>query len=91
IEQDFLKSKGFKLKATPGKTPIPDLRDRHIDIIELDGISLGMLAQDITQLIRRSQNCYAFTKKEVSELLRNAIKNKRLLIEDLNENLSQQL
>ena len=90
-EQDFLESKGFKLKATLGKTPIQDLRDRHIDIIELDAISLAMLAQEITQLSRQSQNCYPFTKKKVHELLRNAIENGRLLIEDLDENLAQKL
>ena len=91
IDQDFLESKGFQLKATLGTTPIQDLRDRHIDIVELDAMNLTVLAQEITQLIRQSNNCYSFTKKGVGDLLRNAIESKRLLIEDLDENLAQKL
>lgn len=91
IEQDVLESKGFKLKATEGNTPIQDLRDRHIDVVELDAINLTRLAQEITQLIRQSKNCYPFTQKKVRELLRNAIETQRLLIKDLDKNLAQKL
>ena len=54
-------------------------------------MNLTVLAQEITQLIRQSQNCYLFTKKEVSTLLRNALENQRLLIENLDKNLAQKL
>ena len=91
IDQDFFESKGFQLKATLGTTPIQDLRNRHIDIVELDAMNLTVLAQEITQLIRQSQNCYLFTKQEVSTLLRKALENKRLLIENLDKNLAQKL
>ena len=87
-----LRSEGILLRPSDGQTPVSDLRERHADAIELTADTLCRVAKPIAYYIRKDgDNCFLFTKREVLEILAEAIREGRLALEDLKDKVGDRV
>jgi len=91
LSKGTLESLGIRLEATPGRTAIPHLRSRHVDLSGLELQRLGGLATNIAMQVRNELNCYRFTRTRVLKLLQAAIENGKIEIELLDKKLQAEL
>ncbi|MBD3308640.1 hypothetical protein GF339_19680 [candidate division KSB3 bacterium] len=75
----------FSFEATLGNTPISDLRERHLDMIELTMGKLTEVARYVANSIRNENKCQRFRKKQLEGLVMKAVRDGRLRIEDLSD------
>lgn len=85
IEKSSLEEEGLALEATLGKTPVEDLRSRHMDIVNLNMTKLCFLAREIAPKVRNNSDCYRFKATRVRQLIVEAIQNGRLELDSLKE------
>ena len=80
----------FVTRSTPSQTIIEDMRDKHVDIVNLN---YGKLRNVIICFIEAiTENHYkTFSKKEVKNILLNAIKDNRLDINKLYPKVKEEL
>jgi hypothetical protein len=86
-----LEAIGVETQETVGDTPVKELRHRHVDMRYLDLKRLVTLAGTIAPGIRSGDSVTMFTKKELMNLVRDAVSANRVSREDLSEKLRQQL
>lgn len=87
IEREDLTNAGIQLESSSGKTPVLDLRETHVDAIELDGKRLLVIADSIARAVRSTVQVQQFTVAEVIEILAMGVNTGRLSLEDLNGSL----
>jgi hypothetical protein len=80
----------FVVSETPGKTPIPDLQARHIDLCSLDGRSLLDFADGLYDRIQAG-NCLRFTQKQLIDLVRAALREGRVTPDTLQGRVREQV
>jgi len=90
LEKSDVEAAELNLVATPGRTLVADLKDRHRDIIDLDYVSLGVVANLIITKIREGA-VKRYTKGDLKQLLKTALEMGRLTLAELNPNLSKKL
>lgn len=78
---------GFQFEHVPGRTPIQELRDRHLDLVHLTVDNLASFAHFMKVRVRNDIDCHFFTRDEVRTMLSQAIASGRLQIDDLNEKI----
>jgi hypothetical protein len=78
LKMSDLEARGIALTATPGETPVTDLRARHRDLANLDMVAHGSVAVPIATLVRARTDHYSFTRRRVLELLGAAIDSGRV-------------
>jgi len=91
VEIDLLHENDFALKRTEGNTPIEDLRDKHIDVVDLDLHKLGKVATILANCIRRKGHFRRFRRSEVKEILRKALRENRFPVNKLGTRLREEL
>lgn len=70
--------------STPGQTAAVDLRDRHIDLTQLNTDHIQRLARAIADQVRAEQGrVRRFTKSKIKSLLSRAIQEGRVEVENL--------
>lgn len=89
MENEF-QADGQCLKESPGRTPVTDLVDRHVDICRLDCSRLGKVAQLVATAIESNQ-CHVFPKGRVKELLIEAVNKGRVAPEQLADRLRSEI
>lgn len=81
-----------KWVRTLGDTPIVDLQNRHIHLLELNIDHINKLARRIAEQTRDSNGlCYRFRQKEVKNLLIKAIQAGRLNIGKLKPDVRKKI
>jgi hypothetical protein len=90
LDCSSLKSAGLKLQISQGTTPVANLADRHVDILELTYRSLGIIADQIVGEFR-GDKVKRYTRNSLKTLLNEAIQKGRLKKDDLNESLREKL
>jgi len=90
LDRSLLEGQGINLHSTPGKTPVRDLVDRHIDISNLAYKSLGILANHIVNGVKE-EKAVRYTKGMIKRLLNSAINEGRLQEIDLHESVRSKL
>ncbi|AQQ72572.1 hypothetical protein SMSP2_02962 [Limihaloglobus sulfuriphilus] len=85
-----LKEEGLELGEQKGDTYVKDLVDAHRNIENLNYFKLGKLAELILKQID-TKNVHRINSSKIVNLLINAIEQKRLEFQDLNENLQAKL
>ncbi len=88
-EEYFLKYQ-IKIENTEGNTIVEDLKNTHVDLIELDYNSLGKVAKHIIESINNDKS-KRFTLAKLREIIQRAIENKRLKLSDLHEGIQKKL
>lgn len=77
---------------TPGKTPINSINKRHVDLVHLNVERLTIIAKVLAPRIRSNDGAvYTLTGGQVKTLVREAIKNERLKLQDLKPKLRKKL
>lgn len=91
LSKDELQAAGLTLEQSDGPTIIQDLRDRHLDMIELTLAKLSKLAELMASQIRGEVKYYHFTKRKVREIVKKAIANHRISVDKLPDKIKQDL
>jgi hypothetical protein len=85
VRRTELEAEGFSTKASPGKTPVVHLRERHVDVVDIDVDCLTKLMMRIDQTLEERHK--AFSKKQVERALCAAVRAGQVALKDLNEKL----
>ena len=85
-----LQDDGLSLRPTPGRTPVKELVDRHVDIHRLDLDRLGRLARRVMTAIETGR-VLRLTRKRVRDLLAQAVKEGRVRLNDLKQRLQEEV
>ncbi len=83
-----IQADGHTLKETPGKTPVADLVNHHVDLCNLDYVGLGKVAQRVAMAIMVRQY-RRLTKKSVRDLLVKAVEQERISPDQLSAGLQK--
>jgi hypothetical protein len=86
-EISSLKALGIQLQETPGDTLVTDLKDSHVDIMNLDLQRISDLARLFACKIRQEKKHKRFSKSAVKKLITDAVEAKRLPRDDLKEDI----
>ena len=90
LDPSSLESNGIMLQSTLGNTPVKNLIDQHIDICDLTYRTLGTVAEQIALALKEGK-VVRYTKGKIKNLLKDAIDQGRLQMNDLNESLRKRL
>ncbi len=90
VSDEDLEADGQALENTKGRTPVPGLVERHVDIQNLDYVRLGKVADRIVAAIARGQR-RLLTKKQVAKLLAAAVNEGRVGLDDLREKVQSEV
>ena len=82
LVDDELRADGQTLRDSDGRTPIPDLVDRHVDVCKLDYIHLGKIACRVVAAIEANR-WRRLQRAHIKKLLLTAIKEDRVKIDKL--------
>ena len=85
-----IQADGHTLQETPGKTPVADLVNRHVDLCKLDYGQLGKVAQRVAMAIVASRY-RRLTKKSVKNLLVKAVEQGRISPDQLSAGLQKEV
>jgi hypothetical protein len=86
----YLAQAGIEYTASKGRTPVTDLAETHINLIQLTYEKLGVIAYHVVDRIVQ-ERIVRYTKGTQKEMLKQAIHQGRLSLEDLNENVRKHL
>lgn len=91
LERAGLEGGGLTLRATPerGTANVPQLNQRHVDIVGLDVARLGFLALQIRDRVRAGSGWRRFREREVLDILCAAIRFRRLDADRLQPSLRE--
>ena len=90
VDEGELKTDGQTLENTKGDTPVTELAERHVDVCQLDSVRLGKVAHRVMAAIKKGQ-CTRLTKKQVTNILVAAVKQKRVDLNDLRPSLRKKI
>ena len=86
ILQDELEGDGLRVASTPGRTPVPSLTARHVDVSHLDYVRLGRIGDRVATAISQDR-CRRFRQPQVVTLLAEAVDQGRLSQEKLTDHI----
>lgn len=72
VDPETLRSRGVRVEASDGRTPVDRLRKRHFDVARLDLGRLGLVAQLMSASVAANQH-QRWTRKEVLRVLVAAV------------------
>ena len=90
MRQDQLGEEGIIMQDVPGRTPVVDLEDSHVDIVNLTYKSLGKVARSIVKCIS-DKYVKRYTRGSLIKLLRTAIESGRLEAERIDPSVADKL
>jgi hypothetical protein len=85
--ESALSERKLGFRNTPAKTPHRKFVERHYDVCDLDYDSLGRFSLVIVDCLRK-ESIVRFTHKQLKDLVRQAVADGRVAIEDLNKNVA---
>lgn len=88
-ERDFA-ADGQSWEATDGRTPVAELRYRHVDLQRLDYVRLGNVARRVAAAIA-SEWCLRFSRRRVKMLLVAAVQRGDVDLADLAERVRDEV
>lgn len=90
-ESNILKKYKVTIKETLGNVPIVRLQNRHRDLADVDYWCLGFIAEHIGDQLNSPSNYKIYTKKEIEQLIKEALKQDSDLINNINPKLRENL
>lgn len=91
VPKEDIASADVSLETTDGITRVEDLKGRHRDTGGLTLDSLSAVARLLAPMIRAGSHCYLFSRKQVLEILRQAVRNGRVDVDSLEERLRAEI
>lgn len=74
---------GIQLQSSAGRTPVGSLRNRHVDAVRLNIGNLAAIAHLMLDRVRSNDSCHLYTKRQVIQLVRQAVENRLVQIDEL--------
>jgi len=90
VQLNQLEENGISMQDTPGKTPIADLVNSHVNIVNLTYISLGKVAHCIVKCFS-DNSVKRYTRGSLKRLLQKAIESGRLEVKKIAPSLAEKL
>ena len=90
-ENNILDKYKVTITETPGNVPIKRLQNRHRYLSNIDYWCLGFIAEHIGDQLNNPVNYKIFTRKEIEQLIRDAINQDKDLINNINPKLKENL
>lgn len=90
VSKKQLEADGISIQETPGITPIADLVDHHVDVVDLTYKSLGKVAYCIVNCFSQD-NVKRYTRDMLLKLIRSAINAGRLQKDGLAPSIANKL
>lgn len=90
VEQSSLEKLGLQIAESDGKTPVANLVSSHRDIVHLDLIGLGHVANLIDKAVQQD-NFKRFSRARVLTIITNAVKNKEVDLADLEAQIKEKV
>ena len=90
IDRSLFEQKQLGLVPTPGLTPYTDFIDNHFDVINLDYLSLGTVAEVIVESIRQARY-KKFRESELVEILSNGVQAGKVQWSELNPHVRKKI
>lgn len=91
LDENRMREAGLRIEPTAGQTPVIELQSRHRDVAHLDAERLCHVGRLILELVRRNDSIFTFTKRQVIEIIQQALSTSRVRREDLKEKLRASL
>lgn len=86
MDRHLLEEAGIELAASPGRTPVQDMVDMHLDAHRLDLRRLEIVARQVNEALRRDQ-FKRLSKKQVLQELASGVRAGRVPLESLQESV----
>lgn len=77
LSDEEMESDGQRLEDTDGHTPVLDLRGTHVDVVGLDHVRLGRVAESVASALGNGQSL-RLSRSEVLQLLIGAVRDGRV-------------
>jgi len=90
LDSEYLEQKGIKFMVTEGQTAAKMPKDMHFHMVDLTYEKLGIVAYHIVEKFKEKK-VLRYTKKNLKDILNNAINEKRLDFNELSENIKNKL
>ena len=90
IAGEHLAADGQAWEDTDGQTPIVESRSLHVDVLRLDYVRLGSVAQRVADAIV-SERCVRFTRARVKKLLVAAVTRGDVAVADLADRIREEV
>ena len=87
---DELQDDGQTLQDTKGRTPVLELAELHVDVCRLDYIRLGKIARCVVTALKE-ERYLRLRKARVKKLLAEAVEQKRIDPNDLQQRVREEL
>lgn len=92
ITDELLAENGLIIKNVPGNSLVEELNSYHYDVVDMNYKNLGDFARVImTALKDEENNLKRITRKEMKDILIEAISNERIKSEELSEDMRRDL
>lgn len=91
VEERELRGSGLRPEPSEGRTPVGDLRGRHVDVVHLDAGRLGTIARCVADAVHTKQTTFFFTRGRLKGILRRAIEAGRVRTESLKEKVQAEV
>lgn len=90
LDGEYLIRVNVEKEESEGNTPIEDVDAQHFDLVNLNYYKIGLVAEHIIERIKLNK-VKRYTRTELKALLKKAIADNRIEIEDLNESVARTL
>lgn len=82
----------IEMLDTLGNTPVDSISKRHVDLVRLNVERLSLIAKALAPRIRSDDGfVFTFTEGQLKMLVRTAIVNERVKLQDLKENIRKKI
>ncbi len=88
IELSLIKSRGLSVKECAGLTPYERFVERHLDVVDLDYTSLGLMSEVIIESIRQGR-CRRVTRGELKNIISKGVEEGKVRWSDLKEKVQK--
>ncbi len=90
LNPEYLEQNGVNFTATEGITTVKKLKDTHFHMVDLTYKKLGIVARHIVEKFKEKK-VLRYTRKELKDILKNAINENKLDINELSEVVKNKL
>ena len=90
MNSGYLKENGIDVANRLGRTPVGDLQETHRNLSDLSYSKLGVIAYHIVEQLNQN-NSKRYTEGQIKRILRTAIEQSRLGVDDLSEFVKKKL
>lgn len=90
VEEDTFHAHSISLNPSAGRTPVANLRSRHVDVEKLDMGRLSIVATLLAEALAQGQH-RRLTKKEVIDIVVEAVRQNLVSVDELEPKVKEEI